>query len=129
MIEIKGRGTACGGGDKDKLTAFGRSQFAYDAIGNPTSYKGDTVTWNGRLMTSYTKNDRRYEYAYNSDGMRTLKKVYEDGELVYTEIYVWDGDVLLGSRLEVVENNEPITVRYLYDESGEKHSILYGDKD
>ena len=94
MIEIKGRGTACGGGDKDKLT-------------------------------SYTKNDRRYEYAYNSDGMRTLKKVYEDGELVYTEIYVWDGDVLLGSRLEVVENNEPITVRYLYDESGELYGMDY----
>ena len=94
MIEIKGRGTACGGGDKDKLT-------------------------------SYTKNDRRYEYAYNSDGMRTLKKVYADGELVYTEIYVWDGDVLLGSRLEVVDNNEPITVRYLYDDSGELYGMDY----
>ncbi len=109
----------------DKLTSYNGQAISYDASGNPTSYKGETVTWNGRLMTSYTKNDRRYEYSYNSDGMRTLKKVYENGELVYTEIYVWDGDVLLGSRLEVVENNEPITVRYLYDESGELYGMDY----
>ncbi len=39
-------------------------------------------------MTSYTKNDRRYEYAYNSDGMRTLKKVYENGEGLLHRAYM-----------------------------------------
>ena len=58
-----------------KLTSYNGQAISYDASGNPTSYKGDTVTWNGRLMTSYTNSERHFEYAYNSDGMRTLKKV------------------------------------------------------
>ena len=76
-------------------------------------------------MTSYTKDDRRYEYSYNSDGMRTVKRVYEGNELVYTYTYIWDGDVLLGGRMEVTDADEPISIRYLYDESGELYGMGY----
>ena len=86
---------------------------------------GETATWNGRFMTSYTKDDRRYEYSYNSDGMRTVKRVYEGDELVYTYTYIWDGDVLLGGRMEVTDADEPISIRYLYDESGELYGMDY----
>ena len=109
----------------DKLTSYNGQTISYDASGNPTSYRGETVTWNGRLMTSYTKDDRRYEYSYNSDGMRTVKRVYEGNELVYTYTYIWDGDVLLGGRMEVTDADEPITIRYLYDESGELYGMDY----
>ena len=109
----------------DKLTSYDGLTISYDASGNPTSYRGETVTWNGRLMTSLTKDDRRYEYSYNSDGMRTVKKVYENNELVYTYTYIWDGDVLLGGRMEVTDADEPITIRYLYDDSGELYGMDY----
>ena len=109
----------------DKLTSYDGQTISYDASGNPTSYRGETVTWNGRLMTSFTKDDRRYEYSYNSDGMRTVKRVYEDDELVYTYTYIWDGDVLLGGRMEVTDTDEPITIRYLYDDSGELYGMDY----
>lgn len=109
----------------DKLTAYDGQTISYDASGNPTSYRGETATWNGRLMTSYTKDNRRYEYSYNSDGMRTVKKVYENNELVYTYTYIWDGDVLLGGRMEVTDADEPITIRYLYDDSGELYGMDY----
>ena len=109
----------------DKLTSYDGQTISYDASGNPTSYRGETVTWNGRLMTSYTKDDRRYEYSYNSDGMRTVKRVYEGNELVYTYTYIWDGDVLLGGRMEVTDADEPISIRYLYDESGELYGMDY----
>ena len=109
----------------DKLTAYDRQTISYDSSGNPTSYRGETVTWNGRLMTSFTKDDRRYEYSYNSDGMRTVKKVYKNNELVYTYTYIWDGDVLLGGRMEVTDADEPITIRYLYDDSGELYGMDY----
>ena len=109
----------------DKLTSYDGQTISYDASGNPTSYRGETVTWNGRLMTSFTKDDRRYEYSYNSDGMRTVKRVYEDDELVYTYTYIWDGDVLLGGRMEVTDADEPITIRYLYDDSGELYGMDY----
>ena len=109
----------------DKLTSYDGQTISYDASGNPTSYRGETVTWNGRLMTSFTKDDRRYEYSYNSDGMRTVKKVYKNNELVYTYTYIWDGDVLLGGRMEVTDADEPITIRYLYDDSGELYGMDY----
>ena len=109
----------------DKLTAYDGQTISYDASGNPTSYRGETVTWNGRLMTSFTKDDRRYEYSYNSDGMRTVKRVYEGDELVYTYTYIWDGDVLLAGRMEVTDADEPITIRYLYDDSGELYGMDY----
>lgn len=80
-------------------SSYNGQTISYDESGNPTSYKGDTITWNGRLMTSYTKGNRRYEYSYNSDGMRTVKKIYENNELIYTYLYIWDGDVLLASRI------------------------------
>ena len=108
----------------DKLTSYDGQMISYDASGNPTSYRGETVTWNGRLMTSFTKDDRRYEYSYNSDGMRTVKKVYKNNELVYTYTYIWDGDVLLGGRLENADG-EKITIRYLYDDSGELYGMNY----
>ena len=76
-------------------------------------------------MTSFTKDGRRYEYSYNSDGMRTVKRVYEGDELVYTYTYIWDGDVLLAGRMEVTDADEPITIRYLYDESGELYGMDY----
>ena len=76
-------------------------------------------------MTSFTKDDRRYEYSYNSDGMRTVKKVYKNNELVYTYTYIWDGDVLLAGRMEVADADEPITIRYLYDDSGELYGMDY----
>ena len=51
--------------------------------------------------------------------------MYEDDELVYTYTYIWDGDVLLGGRMEVTDADEPITIRYLYDESGELYGMDY----
>ena len=76
-------------------------------------------------MTSYTKGNRRYEYSYNSDGMRTVKKIYENNELIYTYIYIWDGDVLLASRISTADSEEPKNVRYLYDDSGELYGMDY----
>ena len=105
-------------------SSFNGQTISYDDSGNPTSYKGDTITWNGRLMTSYTKGNRRYEYSYNSDGMRTVKKIYENNELIYTYLYIWDGDVLLASRISTADSEEPTYVRYLYDESGADPTII-----
>ena len=106
-------------------SSYNGQTINYDDSGNPTSYKGDTITWNGRLMTSYTKGNRRYEYSYNSDGMRTVKKIYENNELIYTYIYIWDGDVLLASRISTADSEEPTYVRYLYDDSGELYGMDY----
>ena len=56
--------------------------------------------------------------------MRTVKKIYENNELIYTYLYIWDGDVLLASRISTADSEEPTYVRYLYDESGADPTII-----
>ena len=57
---------------KDRLVAVGNQSIEYDAIGNPTSYLGNALTWTrGRLLNSFTNNS----YTYNSAGIRTSKNV------------------------------------------------------
>ena len=58
---------------KDQLSAIyknGHIQFknVYDSMGNPTSYKGNTLVWNKDLITKY--NTMQFEY----DGNRKLIK-------------------------------------------------------
>ena len=51
--------------------------------------------------------------------------MYKNGELTSTMRYIWDGDVLLGGRMEFTDADEPITIRYLYDDSGELYGMDY----
>ena len=57
--------------------------------------------------------------------MRTVRRMYKNGELTSTMRYIWDGDVLLGGRMEFTDADEPITIRYLYDDSGELYGMDY----
>lgn len=92
---------------KDKLTNYNGQSISYDAIGNPTTYRGATATWFGRQMQSYTKGSTAVTYKYDSDGLRTQKTVngkvydyyYVDGSLVYEKrgseyeyFYCYDAD-------------------------------------
>jgi RHS repeat-associated protein len=62
--------------------------ITYDAIGNPTSYLGNNLTWFGRQLTGYNSN---ITYTYDADGYRASKTVngqtttyqYVNGMLVY----------------------------------------------
>ena len=111
----------------DKLTAYDGQTITYDAIGNPTSYKGATLTWQGRLLVSYAKNGERYEYTYDADGLRTSKKKYVNNVLSFTENYVWVNDKIVAVK-RVNSNNTSITVRYLYDADDELFGFVYNNK-
>ena len=77
---------------KDKLVSYQGKSISYDAIGNPTSYLGKTLSWTmGRQLSSMDN----IEFTYNSDGIRTSKtngsittKYYLNGTDV---IYQTDG--------------------------------------
>ena len=59
---------------KDLLTAFNGQSITYDAIGNPLSYRGMTLSWaGGRRLASVSKEGLSASYVYNSDGIRTQK--------------------------------------------------------
>ena len=65
--------------------------ISYDAIGNPTSYLGNTLTWFGRKLTGYSNSNQNITYTYDADGYRASKTVngqkttyqYVNGMLVY----------------------------------------------
>ena len=87
----------------------------YDKIGNPTNYMGATLTWNGRQLTTYTKQGLgTVTYTYDSNGLRTTKTAggvtteyyYAGDKLIYekrsdgTELYFYYNSYGLLSRIE-----------------------------
>ena len=74
----------------DLLTAYNGEAISYDGIGNPLSYRGWTMNWQGgRQLASMTKGSDTLSFAYNESGLRTSKTV--NG---VTHSYVWQGSKL-----------------------------------
>ena len=76
---------------KDQLTSYNNQSITYDAMGNPISYLGATLSWNGKQLTGYSKGGTNVTYAYNEDGLRT-QKTYNGT----TTDYYYNGSVLIG---------------------------------
>lgn len=61
---------------KDKVTSIGGKSITYDAIGNPLTYDGWTLTWKaGQMLHSMVKTGTNIQFAYDHNGMRTKKVV------------------------------------------------------
>ena len=68
----------------DKLKAYNNETFAYNALGNPTMYRGKAVSWlYGKLLANYNG----VNFAYNGAGQRVSK-----GSITYT--YDSDGKLI-----------------------------------
>ena len=87
------------------------------AIGNPTTYRDNTLTWDGRQLASYNG----ISYTYDADGMRASKTV----GTAKTE-YFYSGDKLV---YQVVSDTATGDVTYemyfLYDSYGNLTTIRY----
>ena len=93
---------------KDLLTAFNGQSITYDAIGNPLSYRGMTLSWEGgRRLASVSKEGLSASYVYNAGGIRTQKTV--NG---VTANYYLDGN----SILRQVTGND--VLEFFYDANG-----------
>ena len=58
-------------GWKDQLTSFNGEVCVYDALGNPTTYRGKTLEWTKiRRLAKFGD----VEFTYNANGLRTNKK-------------------------------------------------------
>ena len=91
----------------DQLTSYNGESIVYDTIGNPTTYRGATLTWNGRRLTSYNGNGVTASYTYSEEDIRTCKTVND----VTTEYF------LSGSTLLAEKTGDSITW-FLYDMEG-----------
>lgn len=105
---------------KDKLTAYGSTQLTYDAIGNPLTYRGFTLTWqNGRQLASMQLMQMRIEFTYNVDGLRTSKTI-PNVDLEHKYYYV-------GDRLQYETISDDTALWYFYDADGNPSGIRYKD--
>ena len=80
---------------KDQLTQIKKNDvvtatFSYDAIGNPTTFNGYTLTWFGRQLKKMEKSGSVIEFTYNADGIRTNKIVNGTNH-----IYTWCWKVII----------------------------------
>ena len=73
-------------GWKDRLISYNGQSITYDALGNPTTYRGHSLTW-GKIkqLEAYDTNT----FAYNAEGIRVRKNniTYElDGTQILREV-------------------------------------------
>ena len=102
----------------DMLTSVDGEQIEYDSIGNPTSYLGATLTWEGRELTSYSNDEYTSTYEYDENGMRYRTTITnkEDNSVGYLD-YVWVDSKLISISFTSDELNQ--TVKYLYNDFDE----------
>ena len=99
---------------KDKLTAYNGKTITYDSIGNMLTFDGQTFSWNGRRMMSYTKSGATSTYKYNGDGIRTTKTT---GGI--TTKYLLNGSTIL------LEDRGGNVISYYYDANGTRIAFKY----
>jgi len=89
-----------------------------DSIGNPTTYLGASLKWNGRQLTNYTTDTTQVNYTYDVDGLRKSKVVTKNGSST-THTYQYVGDQL---RYEARGEKR---FYYFYDATGSLTAIGY----
>lgn len=123
---------------KDLLTEYNGQKIDYDAIGNMTSYNGNTYAWEGRQLASVKVGDNTYSYTYSSDGIRTGKAVNASTSTAVTTDFFLNGDRILaqktgsdvlwffydseGKRIGMVKNG--VSYYYLYNLTGDVIGIM-----
>ena len=98
----------------DELTSYKGENIEYDAIGNPTSYRGWGMTWQGRQLTKAVK-DKTVTFTYDSEGIRTSKS---DG--TNTTKYLLNGTQILAQK------TGSTTLSFFYDQQGNRVGMADG---
>ena len=130
--------------DGDRLLLFGTEACEYDAIGNPTTYRGKTVAWaKGRQMVAYDGNTFSYDGSGKRIGKNSVTYTYDgSGRLVASSNgleYLYDNTGVFavkhgestyfyrkdaqGNIIALIDSSGNVVVEYVYDAWG-NHAVL-----
>ena len=103
---------------KDKLVSYDGQTITYDEIGNPLSYRGYTLTWQGKRLQSLSGNSTTASYTYDEQGVRSSKTVNN-----VTTTFSYNGSLLMAQ----VQGSGASQVKqlYSYDANGQLISVNY----
>ena len=103
---------------KDKLVSYDGQTITYDEIGNPLSYRGYTLTWQGKRLQSLSGNSTTASYTYDEQGVRSSKTVNN-----VTTTFSYNGSLLMAQ----VQGSGASQVKqlYSYDANGQLVSVNY----
>ncbi|MDE6752387.1 MAG: DNRLRE domain-containing protein [Eubacterium sp.] len=123
----------------DLLTSYNGQNITYDAIGNPTSYLGYTLKWNGRQLSSLSGNGTTASYKYDADGLRSYKKVngvettyqYVGDKLMYekrgtTEFYYYYNSFGNLAGIKYIQNGTEYMVYAVCNMRGDVEDLYWG---
>ena len=123
----------------DLLTSYNGQNITYDAIGNPTSYLGYTLKWNGRQLSSLSGNGTTASYKYDADGLRSYKKVngvettyqYVGDKLMYekrgaTEFYYYYNSFGNLAGIKYVQNGTEYMAYAICNMRGDVEDLYWG---
>ena len=124
--------------DGDRLISYNGQTFAYDAVGNPTTYRGNQTEWTMGKLTAYgnttftydmqgrrlTKGDITFTYDGNgnlitqSDGLLFLYDHTGVAGVQYDgRIYLYRKDAQ-GNIIAILDDTGKVVVRYAYNAFG-----------
>ena len=100
---------------KNAVTQYGDDVIVYDASGNPTSYRGYTMTWaKGRQLASLSGNGKSMSFKYDNAGIRT-SKIVNGVETKYT---------YLGGTLVSQKTGDEV-INFAYSAGGAPYGFSY----
>ncbi len=130
--------------DGDKLVSYNGQACVYDAVGNPTTYRGKTATWvRGRKLASFdgntftydalgkrlSKNDIKFWYDSNgrllkqSNGQEFFYDVVGVIAIKYNGVTYLCRKDLQGNIIALIDNNGTTVVQYNYDAWGNQQVL------
>ena len=128
----------------DKLVSYNGADISYNALGNPTNYRGNAITWQyGKRLVKYGDKTFAYDgqgrriskgnikFTYDSEG-RLLKQsnglefIYDNSGVIGVKYnnaqYFYRRDAQ-GNIIAIIDSNGNIVVQYNYDAWG-NHKVL-----
>ena len=112
---------------KDQLTSYNGETIAYDAMGNPTVYRGMEMGWkNSSELTEIVKDQTTIRYRYDKEGMRNRKYLSDWTTVLYQ---VQDGQIIGEQHLREDQERPLYEMTFSYDADGTLFSMNCDGKD